>query len=62
MVFVFDFAFLKDKVIIVSIALANFLQSSSLTGCRKNPSKCTCHERLSEGFRFRDYGRLSQGV
>jgi hypothetical protein len=58
MVLVFDFETFKDKLIIVSIALANFLQSSSLTGCRKKPLKCTCHERLSEGFRFRDHGRL----
>jgi hypothetical protein len=31
MVLVFDVEILKDKFIIVSIALANFLQSSSLT-------------------------------
>ncbi len=65
MVLVFGFEILNDKLIIVSIALANFHQSSSLTGCRKNPffSKCTCHERISEGFRFRgDHGRLFEGV
>jgi hypothetical protein len=39
MVSVFNFAILTDKLLKVTIVMVLFLQSSSLIGCRKNPSK-----------------------